>query len=209
MDDTTPRRSRGNIWFAIIGGVILYFLFFRDGGLFNPPDPVGTIVFGDSVTGEVSNGEQGERWTFEGETGQRVTIRMTGDFDTYLELLSPNGTELTSDDDSGGNRTSLINSYYLPDNGTYTIIARGYNDSATGAYELSLSRGGTEALPTLAMATAAPIPTNTQMPTSTVVPSPTRTAMYTLLTCVVRRRLRCVCRVILRPPLSFTRRQVC
>jgi hypothetical protein len=66
-------------------------------------------------------------------------IEMTSDvFDTYLELLAPDGSMLAYNDDAESTRVSRIDYYYLTSAGTYTIVARSYANASGGAYELSL-----------------------------------------------------------------------
>jgi hypothetical protein len=109
-----------------------------------PPTPEsveqGSIEVGDTVDAELEVGER-HSWTFEGEEGQEVTITMDADdngFDTYLELYGPDGDFLTSNDDSRGSLNSQIEEFELPEDGTYTIVARSYSDFAGGDYELEL-----------------------------------------------------------------------
>ncbi len=97
----------------------------------------GTIAPGQTVSGTIVL-PGGDEWTFSGIAGQRVTISMFADFDTYLELRGPEGTVLTSDDDSGGNMQSRISNFTLPQTGTYTIIARSFGREAGLRYTLRL-----------------------------------------------------------------------
>jgi hypothetical protein len=109
-----------------------------------PPEPGGgPIALGETLDGYLYPRAQDE-WTFSGTSGDYVTIAMNAQndsFDTYLELNGPDGRQLTYDDDGGGNLNSLISNFRLPATGTYTILAHGYSDSASGAYTISLSRG--------------------------------------------------------------------
>jgi tetratricopeptide (TPR) repeat protein len=103
------------------------------------PNYEGEIVYGETVRGIVRAGVIYE-WNFFGNAGQYVSILMEEDnsgLDTYLMLISPAGEMLIKDDDSGGNYNSLIESFFLPETGTYTIVAQGYGFS-TGAYILTL-----------------------------------------------------------------------
>jgi hypothetical protein len=100
----------------------------------------GEISIGDAVTGSLNTSTVTTRYTFEAEAGQVVTISLTSeDFDTYVRLLDPSGSELAYDDDSGGNLDSRIGPFTLPSNGTYTISVESFGGSATGSYNLSLS----------------------------------------------------------------------
>ncbi len=100
-------------------------------------NPIG---YGVSVTSALNRNQ--ERWTFSGIAGETITIAMTSDdFDTYLELLGPDGTQVTFNDDSGQGLNSLIENFTLSATGEYTIIARSFGNRGEGAYTLSLSRG--------------------------------------------------------------------
>jgi hypothetical protein len=68
------------------------------------PARQGALEYGERVTGRV-NDAAGDAWTFRGSEGDRVTILMEGDFDTYLVLLDSDNRELTYDDDSGAAAT--------------------------------------------------------------------------------------------------------
>lgn len=103
-----------------------------------PPEPSGgTIAPGQTVRGVLVL-PGGDNWTFGGIAGQVVTISMSGDFDTYLELRGPDGGVLISDDDSGGNLQALISGFTLPQTGTYTIAARSFGRDVGLSYTLRL-----------------------------------------------------------------------
>jgi WD40 repeat protein len=97
------------------------------------------IAFGRTATGELQ-ANRSDIWTFEGQAGQFVTIAMSedgSDVDSYLTLSGPDGYWLTHDDNSGGGSNSLI-SDFLPDDGSYLIVAEGLG-GGSGAYTLSLA----------------------------------------------------------------------
>lgn len=98
----------------------------------------GTITFGQTVSGNLVIGGQ-DRWEFTTSSPNSVMIEMTSEvFDTYLELLAPDGSMLTYNDDAESTRVSRIDYYHLSSAGTYTIVARSYANASGGAYELSL-----------------------------------------------------------------------
>ena len=57
--------------------------------------------------------------------------------DSYLRLMNSSGTEIASDDDSGGNGNSLL-TYTPASSGTFYVAAGGHS-SSTGAYSLSVT----------------------------------------------------------------------
>lgn len=97
----------------------------------------GTITRGQAVSGVIVLAD-GDEWTFEGTAGQSVTISLSGDFDTYLELRGPDGQVLITDDDSGGNLQARISDFRLPRTGTYTIVARSFGRDVGLSYTLRL-----------------------------------------------------------------------
>jgi hypothetical protein len=113
-----------------------------------PVLPEGELLYGESVSGEVTSPE-GEVWKFDGRKGDVISVRMQDDeLDTFLDLFSPSGEHLASDDDSGAGNNSLIGEIILPENGPYTIVARGYYGDL-GTYTLTLEQTVLEITATL------------------------------------------------------------
>ncbi|MDT7541708.1 MAG: hypothetical protein QOE33_1612 [Acidobacteriota bacterium] len=110
----------------------------------------GTLASGDCVN--PIDGSFYDAYSFTGTAGQQIVIDMTSTaFDTYLYLLVPGETSITSStvqDDDGGtggvggqNTNSRILNFTLPTSGTYTILANSFASGATGAYTLTLNAG--------------------------------------------------------------------
>jgi hypothetical protein len=130
-----------------------------------PPEPVGSLSYGDAVTGEISGEASTQLWTFEGEAGDRVTITMIAaegssldstlslytqeDYDNQDGAIAFNDDAISSD---VGGFNSQIEAAELFEDGTYIIEASSFGSSG-GAYTLSL------ALASDAEATAEPRPT--------------------------------------------------
>jgi hypothetical protein len=104
-------------------------------------DAEGELAYGDTQVNEVTTAA-GDRWTFEGSADDTISILMLGEGleDTYLELYNPDEVMVAQDDDSGPGYSSMIRSYTLEEGGTYSIIARGYNNQV-GTYSISLLEG--------------------------------------------------------------------
>lgn len=108
--------------------------------------PGGPIAYGQTVSGEITSSATRIAYTFEGSAGDLVMITMSAivrGLDSYIELLGPDGTLVTQDDDGAGNLNSLIGPYALESNGTYTIVATRFGGStgtSTGQFELRLTR---------------------------------------------------------------------
>jgi hypothetical protein len=101
-----------------------------------------TITVGTTAPGFVAVG-QGELWSFEGTEGQEVTIRLTADspsLDPFLTLFGPNGQVIAENDDidPGVVTNSLLEGIILPENGSYIIVARGFDETSVGAYTITL-----------------------------------------------------------------------
>ncbi len=82
----------------------------------------GTLSVGGSAQGTLNSLFEGHNWTFDGQAGQAVTIRVNGvgDTDPRAKLLDPNGNVIAEDDDGGGGWNALITAT-LPSSGTYTV----------------------------------------------------------------------------------------
>src|SRR5688572_1728957 len=107
------------------------------------------ITYDQPVTGEVTSENFRHLYALSGRAGDIITIRMTlteGDLDPYLVLLDQNGAMLAYSDDDGDLTGAMIESWRLPANGQYFIIATRFGHeqgSTTGTYELSIERLGT------------------------------------------------------------------
>jgi hypothetical protein len=101
------------------------------------------------VSGETYS-QEGTQWFFYGEAGDIVSARMVSDhFDTYLEIYSPTGLLVCSNDDGSVNSMNAqIISCSLPRTGLYTLVSKGYN-GATGSYYLSLDGSSAPSEPEL------------------------------------------------------------
>jgi len=130
----------------------------------------GSITYGQTVQGSVSESDRTVSYTFEGRAGELVNIRLESlDFDPLLRLVSPDGTELTYDDDSGGALQAEIRNFELPIDGTYKIVVDTYLnllDVATdGNFTLILNVGRADVVQA------------TPVPAATVTPQPTESAL--------------------------------
>jgi hypothetical protein len=112
-----------------------------------PPAGVATtIVLGEAKDGLLEPGDEiagdgpyQDRWMLNTRAGQRLRIDMSStDFDSYLVLLAPDGTQLATDDDGGGNNSASIG-LRVQVAGAYTVVATSVNDNLrVGAYRLSV-----------------------------------------------------------------------
>lgn len=117
------------------------------------------ITIGEVVSGEITNENPVDTYTFTGTAGQMIVISMTapqGGLDSYLTVIAPDGSE-SSNDDSNGTLNSTL-PFVLPVDGTYTIrAARCCGEQAEsgsqGAYELRVDSASIQALTVGASAT--------------------------------------------------------
>ena len=83
-------------------------------------------------------------WLYFGRAGERLTISMSSvDFDTYVVLGRGHvgsGFETIAEDDDGGAGTDSRLSVYLPEDGTYTIVANSVGATG-GAFALTAESG--------------------------------------------------------------------
>jgi hypothetical protein len=99
------------------------------------------IEYGETIEGELTTTALEALYFFRGAEGDSVIIRLSSDdFDSFLSLSGPDGFELITNDDGGGNLNSLIGPYALPQTGDYMISARSLSGTATGSYVLTLDR---------------------------------------------------------------------
>lgn len=129
------------------------------------------ITFDEQVEGSISNTQFRQLYSFEGRSGQVVTIRMqrqAGDLDPYLLLLTNTGDLIAVSDDVGG-RNAEIASQLLPYDGLYTIIVTRFaheHGTTEGDYTLTLESVGTSIAPANTTATANTTTSATSQPTT-------------------------------------------
>lgn len=123
-----------------------------------PPLPTPTaLTFGETVQGEIVDEDPRDdenrgfdAYTFTGTAGNRVQLTMrSGDFDTYLQIGSPEGDfyAMASDDDGLGEGTDSRLNYILPSDGTFIVRASPLYADADGLYSLELTDRGPQPLP--------------------------------------------------------------
>lgn len=78
--------------------------------------------------------------TFNGSSGENVVLDVSStEFDTYIYLKDPNGTNIEENDDGGQDSNSRIN-VTLPEDGEYSIVVTSYDKEALGEYTVQVSR---------------------------------------------------------------------
>ncbi|MFP4321433.1 MAG: hypothetical protein ACLFTK_03180 [Anaerolineales bacterium] len=110
--------------------------------------PAGaTLQYGDSVIGQINTTAPQIVYTFQGQRGDVINLRLTrtsGNLDALLDLANADGQILrTGDDDPSAQGTldAAILNYTLPETGFYLIVATRYGREAgttQGSYRLAL-----------------------------------------------------------------------
>ena len=109
-----------------------------------------TINAGQQMAGALQQGDQTLRsgefvdtYRFAGTAGERVTIDMASSaFDSYLMLIAPSGAQEDNDDAVQGQPNARLETT-LAESGQYAIAATSFRSGETGAYTVTLTRGGT------------------------------------------------------------------
>jgi len=144
-DDTNGRNSQIRVTFLESGRYTVITRPYSSGsGIYQLSlalvrhNPIQTLFYGQRVNDDLQSGIS-DFWVFDGEAGDRITLVMNStDFDTFLELYNMNNQPIASNDDANGNNSQI--NFVLPADGSYTVIARGYSGSASGFYNLTLTR---------------------------------------------------------------------
>lgn len=112
------------------------------------------LVSGQPVTGVITPSNTFDVYTFDGVTGESVTINMAASsqtLDTKLFLISPSGIEIAENDDgdpvllgaTGRTTDSILSEIILPENGPYTILATRFGTvygGTIGGYTLTMRK---------------------------------------------------------------------
>ncbi len=112
-------------------------------------EPAVSITVGAAHTGRLeegddrlASGEYMDRYRFSARRGQRVTASLTSsDFDTYLMLRRPDGSQDDNDDlraDSGRSTNSRLDTV-LAEDGDYILTVTSFRPGEMGKYRLTLA----------------------------------------------------------------------
>lgn len=108
-----------------------------------------TIVYGDDVSGNISDAQYFDAYCFDGNVGDEIVIDLNatqGNLDTYLRLFDPFAEQMyaENDDVNAGTTDSQIE-FTLPDTATYLIFVSRYEfdeGTSSGSFDLTLTRRG-------------------------------------------------------------------
>ncbi len=105
-------------------------------GVFAKGDEITPVVYGDALSGKITDPDNGVLYTFDGEAGDEITIQATSSkIDVYLRLGDENGDILAENDDISDDNTDAEITYTLEDDATYYFAVIGYSK---GSYNVSL-----------------------------------------------------------------------
>ncbi len=91
----------------------------------------------DSNSQQTSNGKYYNIHTFEGKTGEQLTIDLVSEeFDPYLILVDSESNKIAEENDSGSEQNAKI-IVTLPETGTYIIVVTSNQAGELGEYVLS------------------------------------------------------------------------
>jgi hypothetical protein len=120
------------------------------------PEPM-PLAYGSTIQGEINDGDPRDddnrgfdAFRISGQEGNRIQLIMrSGDFDTYLQIGSPEGDfyALASDDDGLGEGTDSRLNYILPSTGDFIVRAGPLFSDADGLYSLELIDRGPQPAP--------------------------------------------------------------
>ena len=96
----------------------------------------GTLASGDAM---LSTGEYVDEYSFVGNPGERVSVDLRGDFDTYLMLLGPGDFRQENDDADDVGHSAIEAD--LTAAGTYRVLVTSYAPDQIGSYDLTVERG--------------------------------------------------------------------
>lgn len=102
------------------------------------------IIYGATVSGQISDQHYAEEYVFVGQTGDVIRITMEradGDLDPLVTLYDSERKQIAFDDDSAGSQNALLDRFVLPADGMYILVASRYDQmsgTTRGAYLLTL-----------------------------------------------------------------------
>ena len=102
-----------------------------------------TLTVGGSVIDTIEVNGDHDWFRISLTAGQAITVSLNsygsgGLSDPYLRIRDSSGTEIFHNDDGGGTLNSRL-SFSAPSTGTYYIDVGGFDDQASGAYQVSVA----------------------------------------------------------------------
>jgi hypothetical protein len=98
------------------------------------------IAYNEIKEGMLTDPGAVDNWAFNANAGERVSIVLNSEFDSFLELFNPAGQLIASNDDRGDSLNAALFDILLEDTGQHVVKIRGY-DGTMGSYVLALTGG--------------------------------------------------------------------
>lgn len=120
----------------------------QNSGFGNSPQAAVPIQPGDVLDGELTERVFTRYYRFDAVQNDLVTVMMnrtSGSVDSFLAIADANLRELVTDDDGGGGQNSKIESYLIPADGTYYVVATRFereSGTTVGGYRLDFQSLG-------------------------------------------------------------------
>lgn len=117
-------------------------------GLGNSAQTAIPILVGDNKDDSLSDDEYERYYVFDARQNDLMTARMSrsnGSLDAFLVIVDSNLQQLAADDDSGGGQNAEIESFMIPADGLYYLIATRLDretGSTSGGYKLEFQSLG-------------------------------------------------------------------
>jgi hypothetical protein len=95
-------------------------------GLGNSPQTAIPILVGDTKEDSISDTESARYYVFDAKQNDLITAQMNrsnGNLDSFLAIADSNLQELASNDDNGSSQNAKIESFIIPADGQYYLIA--------------------------------------------------------------------------------------
>jgi len=133
-----------------VGNFVLVVEETRNSGLGNSAQAPATILLNQTVQGTISDTLPQRYYQFSGTRDQIITITMErasqpGQLDAYVVLANAGFQALIENDDGGGGQNARIESFRLPADGIYYVVAtrfEGADGTTSGEYRLTLQSQG-------------------------------------------------------------------
>jgi len=101
------------------------------------------LNYAQAVRGSLSPSHTSDEYTFNGKTGDKLTIVMNaleGDLDPLLNLYDPQGRLIGENTNGGGKDGARMSGIVLSADGTYKIVAKNNAQGTSGNYSLVVSQ---------------------------------------------------------------------
>lgn len=103
----------------------------------------GNLEYGTTRGGEITDANLQDKWTFQGTSGDQVTItmkRLTGDIIADFEVFGPDGASVGAANAAADRNNAELLDFNISTSGTYTIVARPFSSDKRGTYSINVTK---------------------------------------------------------------------